>query len=162
MAILARALSYAILFVSLVLVLVPARLLSWSGIGRPQELGIQEIGGLIVSALGAVIALWCVLAFVQLGRGTPAPFDPPRHLVVQGPYRFVRNPMYVGAGLALVGAALFLGSFHLLTYAGLLFLLAHLFVVFYEEPRLRRSFGQEYSSYCHSVGRWFPKLRASG
>ena len=154
----ARAVTYAILFVSIVLVFVPARLLSWFGIGLPQSIGIQQICAMIVSGVGAFVALWCVLTFVQMGRGTPAPFDSPRNMVVQGPYRIVRNPMYVGAGCAVIGAALFFGSLQLLAYAGLFFLLAHLFVVFYEEPRLRRSFGQEYSAYCRTVKRWLPKL----
>ena len=61
---------------------------------------------MIMVAIGTAMALWCVFAFVFIGKGTPAPFDPPRKLVVRGPYRFVRNPMYIGAGMTLAGAAL--------------------------------------------------------
>ena len=67
---------------------------------------------------GGALALWCILAFALVGKGTPAPFDPPRRLVVAGPYRYVRNPMYIGAGLALTGAAMFYGSLRLLSYVG--------------------------------------------
>ncbi len=158
MAILARAITYAALFIGLVLVFVPARLLSWSGIAQPKTIGVPQVGGMVVSAVGAVLALWCLIAFVVEGKGTPAPFDPPRRLVILGPYRFVRNPMYVGAGFGLAGAALFYGSFQLLAYTGLFFLASHLFVVFYEEPRLRREFDREYTAYCKAVGRWLPKL----
>jgi protein-S-isoprenylcysteine O-methyltransferase Ste14 len=113
---------------------------------------------MITVATGAGIALWCVATFALVGRGTPAPVDPPRRLVVQGPYRVVRNPMYPGAGLALGGAALFYQSFPLLAYAGLFSLVAHLFAVWYEEPTLRRTFGREYDDYCRRVRRWWPRV----
>jgi len=78
--------------------------------------------------------------------------------VIQGPYRFVRNPMYIGAGLTLAGAALFYGSLRLLSYAFLFLLATHLFVVSYEEPTLRRTFGEEYEAYCREVRRWCPRI----
>ena len=158
MSVFVRALTYATLFIGLVLVFIPARLLFWSGIVQPDIVGLSQVAGMVVCGVGAVLALWCVLVFALKGRGTPAPFDPPRRLVVIGPYRFVRNPMYVGAGFSLAGAALFYESLQLIAYTGLLFLAAHLFVVFYEEPRLRRSFGEEFTVYSQAVGRWFPKL----
>jgi protein-S-isoprenylcysteine O-methyltransferase Ste14 len=103
------------------------------------------------------LALWCIFTFVFVGKGTPAPFDPPRRLVIQGPYRWVRNPMYIGAALALAGAALFYQSLGLLGYAGLFLLITHLFVVTYEEPTLRRTFGKDYETYCGQAGRWWPR-----
>ena len=139
-----RAVTYAALFIGLVLVYVPARLLSWSGFVRPVTIEAQQVLGMVVGAAGSAVALWCIFTFATVGRGTPAPFDPPRRLVIRGPYRFVRNPMYIGAGLALAGAALFYGSLPLLGYTVLFFLATHLFVVVYEEPALRRTFGQEY------------------
>jgi protein-S-isoprenylcysteine O-methyltransferase Ste14 len=156
--VLIRALTYAALFIGLVLIYLPASLLSWSGIARPASIEAQQIAGMAIGAAGAAEALWCVLTFAFIGRGTPAPFDPPRRLVTQGPYRFVRNPMYIGAGLALAGAALFYESLPLLVYTGLFLLITHLFVVLYEEPTLRRTFGQEYEAYCHRVRRWRPSL----
>lgn len=158
MFVLARAVTYAALFTGLILVYLPARVLSWSGISRPEAIAVMQVAGIAVGASGAATALWCVFAFALLGRGTPAPFDPPRRLVVRGPYRLVRNPMYVGAGLALIGAALFYESIPLFAFAGLFFLATHLFVIWYEEPTLRRKFGDEYDAYARRVRRWRPRL----
>lgn len=158
MFVLFRAITYAALFMGLLLIYLPARLLSWSGIPRPVTIEAPQVLGMLVGAVGAAVTLWCIFTFASIGRGTPAPFDPPRRLVVQGPYRFVRNPMYIGAGLALGGAALFYESVSLLGYACLFFLVTHLFVMLYEEPTLRQTFGQEYEAYCHKVRRWWPSL----
>ena len=159
MFVLIRTVTYAVLFISLVFIFVPGRLLSWSRIVRPDTIEAQQVAGMAIGASGAAVALWCVFTFATIGRGTPAPFDPPRRLVIQGPYRFVRNPMYIGAGFALGGAALFYESLPLLGYAGVFVLATHLFVVLYEEPTLRRTFGQEYGEYCRNVGRWRPGKR---
>ena len=153
-----RAITYAALFIGLVLIYVPARVLSWSGIVPPVAIEVQQVVGMILGTGGAMVALWCILTFASVGRGTPAPFDPPRRLVIQGPYRFVRNPMYLGAGLALAGAALFYVSLPLLGYTSLYFLAAHILVVWYEEPVLRRTFGREYEAYCVRVRRWWPRV----
>ena len=124
---------------------------------QPAAIGAWQVAGMLVGASGAAFALACILTFVFVGRGTPAPFDPPRRLVVQGPYRLVRNPMYVGAGLALAGAALFYRLIPLLGYAGVFLAITHLFVVLHEEPTLRRTFARDYEAYCRRVGRWWPK-----
>lgn len=157
MFVLVRAITYAALFIGLVLIYTPARLLSWSGIRGPDAIGVPQAVGVVIVTVGAAVALWCIFTFASVGRGTPAPFDPPRKLVVQGPYRLVRNPMYIGAGMALVGAALFYESWPILGYTAIFFLIAHLFVSWYEEPTLRRNFGPEYEAYCHRVGRWWPR-----
>lgn len=157
MLVLLRAVTYAALFIGLVLVFLPARVLAWSGITRPAVIGLPQVAGVALLAAGAALAIWCVLTFAVVGRGTPAPFDPPRRLVVRGPYRAVRNPMYIGAGLALAGAALFYQSLPLLGYTGLFALVTHLFVVGYEEPTLRRTFGDEYEAYRRRVRRWWPR-----
>ena len=156
MAALVRALTYATLFIGLVLVYLPARVLSVWGVTRPARFGAGQVTGIVVGAAGAALAIWCVLSFALIGRGTPAPFDPPRRLVVRGPYQYVRNPMYLGAGLALAGAALFYETAVLWAYAGGFLLLLHLFVVWYEEPTLRRTFGPDYDEYCRKVRRWLP------
>lgn len=158
MFVIARAVTYSALFVGLLLIYVPARILSRFGVARPAEFGPRQFLGVTIGAAGAALALWCIFTFATAGRGTPAPFDPPRHLVVVGPYGFVRNPMYVGAVLALLGAAVFYGSWALLSYPVLFLLAAHLFVVGYEEPALRQAFGREYGAYCGRVGRWRPRL----
>jgi len=160
MFVLARAVVYAALFIGFVLVYLPGRFLSWSGIVAPATTGPLQVAGMILVAIGTVIALWCVLTFVFIGKGTPAPFDPPRKLVVRGPYRFVRNPMYIGAGMTLAGVAIFYESLSIFIYTGLFFLITHLFVVLYEEPTLRRTFGTEYEAYVGRVSRWLPRPRS--
>lgn len=163
MFIIVRAVTYAVLFIGLVLIYVPAQFLPRSSLVRPMLIGAPQIFGMIIGAVGAAIAFWCIFTFALIGKGTPAPFDPPRRLVIKGPYRFVRNPMYIGAALALAGAALFYESFPVAIYAGVFLLAMHLFVVAYEEPTLRRTFGSEYDTYCRQVGRWWARTgRGSG
>jgi protein-S-isoprenylcysteine O-methyltransferase Ste14 len=158
MFVLLRAITYATLFVGLVLVLVPERILAMAGITRAVTSGPMAIFGLVLTAAGALLALWCVLTFVFQGKGTPAPFDPPRRLVVSGPYRYLRNPMYLGAALALAGAALLYRSVSLLAYAVLFLGASHLFVLGFEEPTLARLFEDEYRAYQARVNRWLPRL----
>ena len=149
--------TYATLFIAFLLVVLPGRVLAWSGIVRPAAIGAVEVAGIVLGIVGSALAVWCILSFVVVGKGTPAPFDPPRRLVVAGPYRYVRNPMYLGAGLALSGAALFYGSLALLGYAVLFLLSLHLFVIWYEEPTLARLFGTDYQAYRNAVHRWLPR-----
>lgn len=106
---------------------------------------------------GLAVYTWCVWDFARTGRGTPAPIDAPKHLVVRGLYRSVRNPMYVGVLLVILGWALWFGSRALLLYAVLVAIVFHLFVTLYEEPALRRSFGAEYEQYVAAVPRWLPR-----
>lgn len=155
-----RAIVYASLFIALVFFYLPGRVLASVGIHQPLLMGWPQLAGLLVLAAGAGIALSCIYVFAWLGRGTPAPFDPPRSLVVRGPYRFVRNPMYIGAAMVMAGSALYFAAWPLLLYAMALAVCGHLFVVFYEEPTLRRSFGSEYEAYCHHVHRWLPARSA--
>jgi protein-S-isoprenylcysteine O-methyltransferase Ste14 len=156
MFVLARAVTYATLFIGLLLIFLPARVLNGSGIVPPSALGPVEWAGIVVALGGAGVALWCVLIFAVVGKGTPAPFDPPRKLVVKGPYRFVRNPMYIGAILVLAGAAVFYRSPTLLGYTLLFGAVTHIFVVLYEEPTLHRLFGSDYAAYRSRVRRWLP------
>ncbi|MFP5276643.1 MAG: methyltransferase family protein [Acidobacteriota bacterium] len=156
-----RAITYALVFVSVVLVFLPARVLFWSGVTQPAAMGWPQIAGIAVCALGAAVALWCVLCFVWIGKGTPAPFDPSRRLVVCGPYDYVRNPMYIGAAVAVAGAALYFESVALLVFVAAFLGMAHLFVTLYEEPTLRRMFGADYESYYRRVHRWLPGRAAA-
>ena len=157
MFVLVRTVTYATLFIAFVLLYLPGRVLVWAGVGRPA-FGAPQVAALVVGAVGAAIALWCVFTFAFAGKGTPAPFDPPRRLVVQGPYRRVRNPMYVGAAVALAAAALYYDSLALLAFTAGFLLVTHLFVLIYEEPALRRTFGEQYDAYCREVRRWLPRL----
>jgi protein-S-isoprenylcysteine O-methyltransferase Ste14 len=116
----------------------------------------------IPMAIGAAIMLRCIFDFAWSGRGTPAPFDPPRHLVVAGLYRYVRNPMYVGMGLFLIGEALLLPSITrpMLILTAVLWAAVSVFVIAYEEPALRGTFGDDYVAYTRNVRRWLPRLSA--
>lgn len=156
-----RAAVYAAVAIGVVLVYIPARLLYWSGATSPPSIGVLQIGGALIAAASGALALWCVAAFAMAGKGTPAPFDPPRQLVVRGPYRWVRNPMYLAAVLALGGAALFYSSAALAAYAAGFLLLAHTVVAWFEEPTLRRRFGADYAAYCGTVRRWRPRFGAA-
>ena len=108
--------------------------------------------------LGAYLTLRCGRDFARIGEGTPAPFDPPKKFVPRGPYRLVRNPMYVGGILLLLGFGLYLASAAITLLGLAAFLLVHIFVVAAEEPGLRKRFGREYEEYCQAVPRWIPRL----
>ena len=155
-----RTLVYASLFIGLFLVFIPGRILGRVGIEPTDVMGVPEIAGMVIVVLGVALALGCAATFAVIGKGTPAPFDPPRRLVIAGPYRYVRNPMYIGAGLALLGAAAFYRSLALALYAGAFLVITHLFVLLYEEPHLRRVFGQSYEDYLRTVHRWIPTWRS--
>ena len=155
-----RAIVYAALFISVVLVFIPDQILLATGITRPPAIGPVQVGGLVLVVLGGVLAIWCILTFALVGKGTPAPFDPPRKLVAAGPYRWIRNPMYVGAGAALCGAAAFYESAALVAFAAGFLVVAHLFVVLYEEPTLEQTFGARYADYRNAVPRWMPTWRS--
>ena len=115
-----------------------------------------QVPGLVVAVAGAALCAWCVALFVTRGRGTPAPFDPPLEFVAVGPYRWVRNPMYLGGFGVLLGAGLVLRSPSIVALAGAFLLLFHLFVVLYEEHALAARFGDPYQRYRAQVHRWLP------
>lgn len=115
--------------------------------------------GLSIVFVGLAMYLWTTWDFITVGQGTALPLDPPRALVASGLYRIVRNPMALGFVLILTGEAVAFGSRSILAYAAIVFLVIHLFVVLVEEPGLRRRFGTSYAEYCHSVPRWFPRVR---
>jgi protein-S-isoprenylcysteine O-methyltransferase Ste14 len=128
---------------------------------QPPFLGLEPtrwLGVLLILA-GAPFFASFVSRFVVEGRGTPAPIAPTRHLVVGGAFRFVRNPGYVGVVSLVLGQALLFGSGALLVYAALLALGFHLFVLAYEEPTLRATYGEDYERFCREVPRWLPRLR---
>ena len=116
--------------------------------------------GLPLIIIGTTGLLWCVWEFFSTGRGTISPLDPPKHLVVRGLYRYVRNPMYVLVVIVLLGEAVFFMSVPVLIEAGVFIVLATLFVMLYEEPYLRRRFGESYERYLETVGRWIPRYRS--
>jgi protein-S-isoprenylcysteine O-methyltransferase Ste14 len=115
---------------------------------------------LVPLAAGACIYLWCLWDFATFGRGTPAPIDAPKRLVVRGLYHHLRNPMYVGVLFVILGWAIYFWSARLVLYAAAIGSMFHLFVVAYEEPALRRTFGADYEKYCSRVRRWAPRPRS--
>ncbi len=122
----------------------------------------KQRAGLILIAIGAALYLSCLWAFARVGRGTPGPWDAPRHLVAVGPYRLVRNPIYISALLIVVGEAWLFLSVRLLVYAIAVAIGFHLFVIGYEEPTLRHSFSGAYTEYLRTVPRWMPHLPSRG
>lgn len=153
-----KTLLWSILVPGTVAVLIPYWLLSSGWASFALRLGAWRFLGLPPMLLGALIYCWCAWDFTFAGKGTPAPFDPPQELVVKGPYRLVRNPMYVFVLLAIIGAAIFFENAVLLVYAALVFTFFHLWVVMYEEPTLHRKFGTAYARYCAAVARWLPRF----
>jgi protein-S-isoprenylcysteine O-methyltransferase Ste14 len=116
--------------------------------------------GVVFIAVGLPLFADFVIRFVREGLGTPAPIAPTRHLVMGGPYRYTRNPGYVAVIAMLVGQALLFAQTQLLVYAVAVAAGFHLFVLLYEEPTLRQSYGAEYDVYCRQVPRWVPRLTA--
>lgn len=114
--------------------------------------------GIVLIAYGTAVYLRCAWEFAVRGIGTPAPIAPTKFLVTTALHRHVRNPMYIGVALVILGEAALFRSLRLVLYAAVMLGAAHLFVVFYEEPTLRRQFGKSYEEYFSSVRRWVPKL----
>jgi protein-S-isoprenylcysteine O-methyltransferase Ste14 len=155
-----RAIVWSTLFVGTVAVYIPWRYFDVS----PERVRatLAGVAGLLAIAIGAALALACIGEFATRGRGTPAPMDPPRELVVHGPYRIVRNPMYVGVLLVLLGELSIAFSRDFAIYIAAWFTAMNLLVRFYEEPTLRGKFGDSYERYTREVGRWWPRRPRRG
>ena len=117
-----------------------------------------QLLGALLGAIGAAVLATCIWEFAHSGRGTLSPVDPPKHLVVQGLYRYVRNPMYVGVTTILLGELLITQAPAFAWYCAGWFVVVNLFIIGYEEPTLRHQFGASYKAYAKSVGRWIPRL----
>ena len=115
---------------------------------------------LLLIATGVSLLLACIWEFAARGQGTLSPVDPTKELVIQGLYRYVRNPMYLAVSTILLGEALLMRSRGLLVYWVIFFAAVNLFVMAYEEPTLRRQFGESYTRYQQRVGRWLPRIGA--
>jgi protein-S-isoprenylcysteine O-methyltransferase Ste14 len=158
---------FAVLGSAVFLVLAPgivAGLVPW-WISRWQSetlavwwLPLEILGGMLVAA-GTLVLLDSFARFAMKGLGTPAPVFPTRYLVVTGLYRYVRSPMYVAVVAVIVGQSLILANTRVLEYGAVVWLCFHLFVLAYEEPTLRATFGPEYEDFCRGVSRWIPRLR---
>lgn len=150
-----RTIVFAVVMPAAALIYVPTSIIASTG-DRFDVSGWRALG-LVPLLAGVAVLLVCFAGFILEGRGTPAPYDPPRRLVTGALYRRVRNPMYVGVTTALVGEAIVFGSLALLAWAVVMWLIFHLFVVLYEEPGLRERFDGAYEEYVHRVPRWIPR-----
>jgi protein-S-isoprenylcysteine O-methyltransferase Ste14 len=150
-----KTLIFTVVVPGTVAVYVPMLLIG--GFTKPENKPLTWLGA-VLTALGAAIYLRCAWEFAVRGLGTPAPIAPTKFLVTTALHRYIRNPMYVGVALVILGEAALFHSLHLVEYAAMMLLIAHLFVIFYEEPTLRRQFGESYEEYKRTVPRWIPKL----
>jgi len=149
-----RARLFAVVVPATVVVYVPSAL-AGSSATSPIARGV----GLVIAGAGLILTAWCWVQFISRGRGTPAPWDPPRFLVLGGPYRYVGNPIYIGIVAILLGEAAFFQSVVLLMWTLLVAVSFHLAVIAFEEPGLRNRFGEEYERYVAEVPRWLPRRR---
>ena len=121
--------------------------------------GVEAYAAIAVISVGIFIYLCTAFwGFAFVGGGTPAPIAPTKVLVVRGLHRYVRNPMYIGVALVVAGQAWFFHSPHVAIYLVCILVIVNFFVIFYEEPTLKRQFGEEYERYRAAVPRWIPKL----
>jgi protein-S-isoprenylcysteine O-methyltransferase Ste14 len=145
-------------------VLVPGFVVGWMPLvflprraRPPAAWAAQHYAAVPLLLAGVGLYLVCLWYFGANGRGTPAPIDPPKKLVMRGPYRWVRNPMYLAVLLFVLGEAVFFLSLTVLLYAVCLASAFQIFVMLVEEPGLQRRFGAMYSDYCNITSRWFPR-----
>jgi protein-S-isoprenylcysteine O-methyltransferase Ste14 len=143
-------------FLTAVFVLLPAAFI-WlnAALGLPivEFPGSHVVGACLLLA-GIALAAGCSRLFQRVGHGTPVPIEPPKALVVSGPYRVSRNPIYVADVVFLLGLFLYRGEVALLLYAAVFVLAVHFVIVSHEEPVLERRFGEDYRAYCRKVPRW--------
>jgi protein-S-isoprenylcysteine O-methyltransferase Ste14 len=152
-----KTLLWSIFVPGTITVLVPYLLLSSQFEAFRINISAFRYLGLIPILFGVMIYTWCAWYFTFIGKGTPAPFDPPQELVIKGPYQYIRNPMYVFVALTLIGEAIYFEAMIIVLFAVLAVTFFHLWVVLYEEPSLKRRFGWAYDRYCESVSRWLPR-----
>ncbi len=153
----AKNLLFTIVVPGTVAVYIPVFLFSYASVDFSLN---ALIGGLLL-LIGGSIYLWCLWDFASTGRGTPAPIDPPKHLVVRGLYRYMRNPMYAGVLSVIFGWGSLFAALPIIIYGLCMAIGFHLFVVLHEEPNLRQMFGSSYEEYCSQVNRWLPLRYAS-
>lgn len=139
-------------------VLAPYLILKASLVSLAPQFNLLQLIAILVALFGLSMMIWVSTAFVRHGRGTPIPFDPPTQLVRQGLYKYVRNPMYLGAFLVLTAESVYFRSLWILLYTVCLWIVLHTFIVVIEEPQLKRRFGGAYEEYLELVPRWIPRF----
>lgn len=140
------------------LVVIPALFLYFGGYKFALPSSLFLALGFISFFAGASLAVWTMVLFWKVGKGTLAPWAPTQNLVVKGPYCFVRNPMLSGVLAMLLGESMLLGSFQILTWTVVFFIINTVYFIFVEEKGLEKRFGGDYILYKKSVPRWIPRL----
>ena len=142
---------FAILYPGIVAGVIPF----WIIGGKLNELEKpHQFVGVFLFLAGFIIMTWCIVNFAVKGQGTLSPLAPTKKLVVSGLYKFSRNPMYIGVMLILTGETLFFASYSLCVYSLIVFAGFNIFIIFNEERRLKKDFGNDYDNYCKKVRRW--------
>ena len=140
--------------------LLPYLILTRAHVQLTSSLSLVQGIAIVLAGLGIYMVVWVSTAFVRQGKGTPIPIIPPTRLVISGFYRFVRNPMYVGALLIILAEAVYFRSAALILYALAVWTALHVAILTFEEPQLKKRFGADYELYQKSVPRWIPKVRS--
>ena len=153
-----RTLIFVVLVGGTTMVLIPVYLLSSFSSQTNVEIGFLRYFGFLPFLLGIIIISWCVRDFIYKGKGTPAPYDPPKQLVVNGLFRFMRNPIITGGIMILVGESILMESAAIACWALIFFIGNHIYFIFWEEPGLIKRVGEDYEIYMKNVPRWFPRF----
>ena len=141
-----------------VAVIIPALILYFSNYNYRAPDTIFLIAGICILIAGLFLAIWTMVLFNNVGKGTLAPWNPPENLVVEGPYRYVRNPMIIGILMILLSEYLLLDAVQILLWAVLFFIINNIYFRIYEEKQLKKNFGEDYIKYKKNVPMWIPRL----
>ena len=147
---------WTVLIPGAVTIYVPRLILGQRISALPEKWSTAQYLSFLLMAVGSAVLIKCIWDFAAVGRGTLSFVDAPKKLVIVGLYRYVRNPMYIGVLLVLLGEIMWFKSVPLLEYTAGWFAVVNLAVLLYEEPTLRHRFGESYDRYCRSVHRWWP------
>jgi len=142
-----------------VVITIPCLLLYFSGYKYNTQSLSQIILGILLLLFGSFLAIWTMVQFYKIGKGTPAPWAAPKYLVVEGPYKIVRNPMITGVLSILLAESLILNTIIIFCWVVLFFIINCFYFKIFEEKELERKFGEEYVRYKENVPMWFPKLK---
>ncbi len=143
-----------------VVIVIPMLIYNGSGVINNVNTGIAlKWVGVLLLLGGLILMTTTILYFARMGRGTLAPWDPPKNLVIAGPYKHWRNPMISGVIMLLIGEGLVFNSGPILLWAGIFFVTSTIYFIYKEEPDLEKRFGDDYRKYKNNVPRWLPRIK---
>ena len=154
-----RSILFTILMPGIGIILIPYVIIYNSDVFDWPSISISNAFAFVCGLFSMFFLLKCIWEFAVYGKGTLAPIDPPKQLVVCGLYRYTRNPMYLAVIGVLLSEAILFGTINILIYGLIVLVFFNIFVIKYEEPKLRAQFGQSYIEYCQSVPRWSIRLK---